>query len=137
MRKQKRLHETKGPAPAAARPRRPGWWPAWWQWLGALAALALVLVVYGPALSGPFVLDDRFLLFMNPGIAGQPLSVWIHGLRPMLALSFWINYSLSETDPAWYHVTNVLLHFLTSCLIALIAAKLLEWAGVAGRRRAL
>src|SRR6266436_2148100 len=141
MKKQKRLHETKGPAPAVARRNRPDWWPAWWppwwQYLGGLAALLLVFAVYGPALNGAFVLDDRALPFMNPNFAGRPLAAWIAGVRPVLAFSFWINYRLAETDPNWYHITNVLLHFLTSCLIALIAARLLEWAGVAGRRRAL
>ena len=106
--------------------------PAWWQSLAALAALVLVFLVYGPALNGAFVLDDRYLAFMDPNIAGAPLSAWIAGVRPLLGFSFWINYRLSETEPYSYHVTNVLLHFLTSCLIALIARKLLEWAGVAG-----
>ena len=136
MKKQKRPQATKTAAPAAPHRSWPGWRPNWWQWLAALAGLFLVFEAYGPALNGAFVLDDRTLPFMDPNASGRPFSGWINGDRPMLYLSFWADYRVSETDPYSYHVTNVLLHFLTSVLIALIAARLLEWAGVAGRQRA-
>ena len=41
----------------------------WWPWAAALAGLIVVLEVYGPALSGAFVLDDRYLPFMDPNAA--------------------------------------------------------------------
>ncbi len=137
MKKYKRPQETKT-ATAVARPRsQPPWLARWWHWLAALAGLVLVFEVYGPALNGAFVLDDRALPFMDPSVAGRPLSGWISDLRPLLYFSFWINYRIGETDPYGYHVINVLLHFLTSVLIAFIAAKLLEWAGASGRQRAI
>src|SRR5260221_4382753 len=50
---------------------------------------------------------------------------------------FWINYRLSGVDPGAYHATNVLLHFLTSVVVTLILARLLEWADVSGKARAV
>ncbi len=51
--------------------------------------------------------------------------------------SFWLDFFLSGgTSPYLFHATNVVLHFLTSVLAALIAAKILDWAGVTGRMRA-
>ncbi|MBV8843763.1 MAG: tetratricopeptide repeat protein [Bryobacterales bacterium] len=100
-----------------------------WPWAAALAALFLILEAYGPALNGPFVLDDRYLPFFKPDYQSIPLSGWINGLRPLLMFSFWMNYAANGIDPYVYHVTNVVLHLLNSVLVALIAAKLLEWAG--------
>src|SRR5713101_8267353 len=136
MKKHKRPQETKTAAPATQRRSLPPWWPNWWQSVAVLAWLFLVFEVYGPALNGAFVLDDRALPFMDPGAAGRTFFAWINGPRPLLYLSFWTDYRMSGTDPYGYHVTSVLVHFLTSLLMVLITAKLLEWAGVAGRRRA-
>ena len=134
MKKQKRT-ETKVAAAVESPPPRPKWWPKWWQWLGALVALFLVFEVYGPALNGPFVFDDLSLPFMNPRAAMAPFREWVSGLRPLLMLSFWIDYRLSGTETHAYHVTNVFLHFCTSLLIAIATGKLLQWAGVTGRHR--
>ncbi len=103
----------------------------WWPWAAGLLALFLVFELYGPALAGPFVLDDRYLPFFNPKYQGVPLMGWILGLRPMLMFSFWLNYAYSGTEPYIYHFTNVLLHFANSVLVALIAVRLLQKGGLA------
>jgi protein O-mannosyl-transferase len=100
----------------------------WWPWAAAAAALLLVFVAYGPALNGAFVFDDRYLPFFNRTLQHRPLLDWIRGVRPMLMLSFWVNYAMSGEQPAIYHATNVLLHFFNSILVALIAMRLLELA---------
>jgi len=41
-----------------------------------------------------------------------------------------MNYVGGGVDPYLYHVTNVVLHFFNAALVALIGARLLEWAGV-------
>jgi protein O-mannosyl-transferase len=112
---------TKGPAVA---PRHFGWWP----WAAAGAALLLVFVAYGPALNGAFVFDDRYLPFFDRELQHRPLFDWIRGVRPMLMLSFWINYAISGEQPPLYHATSALLHFFNSILVALIAVRLLELA---------
>src|SRR5262245_2897460 len=115
MKKQKRRRTSEAPPiTAEATPRSFVWWP----WAAALAGLFVIFEVYGPALRGPFLFDDRYLPFMSPSIAGQPLSEWVSGVRPLLMLSFWLDFQQSGTEPHIYHVTNVILHFLTSVLIA-------------------
>ncbi|MCU1338055.1 MAG: Tetratricopeptide 2 repeat protein [Bryobacterales bacterium] len=110
---------------------------AWWPWAAALAGLFVALEVYGPALSGAFVLDDRYLPFMDPNAAQATLSNWIQGMRPLLQFSYWLNFQSSGTEPYGYHLTNVLLHFIGSVVIALVAARLLELSGTTGRSRAI
>jgi len=102
-----------------------------------LAGLFLVLEVYGPALNGAFVLDDRYLPFMDPGIAQASIKGWILGLRPLLSFSYWLNYQSSGTASYAYHLTNVFLHFLGSIVVGLVAAKLLTLAGTTGRERSV
>jgi protein O-mannosyl-transferase len=134
MKKTKRPPETKSStAEAASLSVRPA--GAWWPWVAALAGLLALFVVYSPALASPFVLDDRILAFMSPDIAGKPLSVWLVGVRPVLNLSFWLDYQRSATESSAYHTTNVLLHFLGSCLFGLVLARLLKWADVDERKR--
>ncbi len=102
----------------------------WWPWAAALGALFLAFEIYDPALHGPFVLDDLNLPFLTPGFERLPLIAWLGNTRPMLMLSFWLNFQSSGVDPHLYHVTNVVLHFLTAILVTFITARLLEWAGV-------
>jgi hypothetical protein len=129
MKKSRRLAKTNSEAPAPAE----SW--TWWPWLAGLAALFVVLEIYGPALHGPFVLDDRALPFMSPTIEVAPFWSWIGYVRPLLMLSFWLNYQSGGIQPFGYHLANVLLHFMTSVVVAFIAARLLGWARVEGRLR--
>jgi protein O-mannosyl-transferase len=131
MKKQKRSAKASAPASAGPAPRPWMWWP----WAAALAGLAVVFGVYGPALNGAFVLDDRSLMFMSPSVAGRTLSEWVGNNRPMLMFSYWVDYQQNGAEPHAYHVTNVYMHLLTSVLIALICARFLTWANVDGRRR--
>ncbi len=136
MKKTKRQPENRHvpPADAAAKPRR--WWGEWWIWCTALAALFLVYEVYSPALRGAFVFDDRYLPFFSPSVK-QDMFSFIGKLRPLLMLSYWIDYHRADgPDPQTFHSTNLILHFFTSVMATLIALKLLEWAGVERRMRA-
>jgi tetratricopeptide (TPR) repeat protein len=91
-------------------------------------------------LNGPFVLDDLYLRYANPQLLNASFRQWIADSRPMLMASFWLNYKSTGDDLYAYHATNVVLHFLTSAIVALIAMRLVEWAGgtakVAGQRPA-
>ena len=130
MKKVRRLaktnSETAVPKPA------PSW--NWWPWAAAFAALIVALEIYSPAMHGPFVLDDRTLPYMAPTIEGAPFRAWI-GVRPLLMFTFWLNYQSAGPEPFGYHLVNVLLHFLGSVVVALIAARLLSWVSVEGPKR--
>lgn len=106
------------PAPAAkARPR------VWIYAAAGAAALYLAFQVYAPALHGPFVFDDTTLPYHLPNFS-RALQAWISGVRPLLMLSYWINYQWSR-EPFLFHVFNVVFHSVNSALVFLIARKLL------------
>ncbi|MGA3188711.1 MAG: tetratricopeptide repeat protein [Bryobacteraceae bacterium] len=133
MKKQKRQENKPAAVPLPV--RTPAWWsPPWWYWLVGFGALFLAFEVYGPALHSPFVLDDLYLPYAD---AHPPHSLtgWLGLQRPLLMFSFWVDYQMGGGEPHGYHTTNILLHFIVSTVVMLIAARLLEWAGVSGRMR--
>src|SRR5215831_9143676 len=113
-------------AVAVPKPANP-WWP---YAVGLGLALFAAFLIYGPAMRGPFVFDDPYLPFLDANAPRQSFLVWILGVRPMLMVTYWLNYSVSLTDPYPYKIVNMLFHFGSSVLIWLILSKLLSWAGV-------
>src|SRR5215471_12301552 len=98
----------------------------WWPWAVALLGLFIVFEAYGPALDGPFVLDDRYLPFFNPRIELASFRSWVTSARPLLMASYWVDYQVGQTATHGYHVTNVVLHFLGGVILALAVWRLLE-----------
>ena len=96
-----------GKAAPQAAPRKFVWWP----WAAAAASLLLAFAIYGPALNGPFVLDDLYLRYANPQIVNATFRQWIADSRPMLMASFWLNHELTGDDPFGFHATNVVCIF--------------------------
>lgn len=107
----------------------------WYYVLGIAAAIFAAFEIYGPAIHGPFLLDDRYLPFFLPAWADAPLRNWIAGVRPLLMFTFWANYQIGRTDPQSYHVFNVVIHICNAILIWRIVERILEWAGVGQARR--
>jgi tetratricopeptide (TPR) repeat protein len=100
-----------------------------------LAAFVAGLIVYGPALNGPFVFDDQYLPFFLPHFAEQPMLQAMRGVRPFLMFNFWANSHIAGTQPYLYHLFNLLFHAVNSLLVFLIARRLISWAGCEGRVR--
>jgi hypothetical protein len=118
--------KTKPSVAAVAEVPRPKLWP---YAAGLAVALIVVFQVYWPVMSGPFMLDDTYLPYMNTGYAGAPLKAWITGLRPALMFSYWLNYQhAGNQDTFAYHMVNVLLHLFNGALIYLAMRKVLSWA---------
>ncbi len=115
----------------------------------ALALLA-VLAAYAPSLTGTFVWDDHMLIVENP--RAHELSApsefftrafWstpfqrvrdnVHSFyRPLVGLSYALDWVRSNGEPAAFHVTNVLLHLLVVALVFALARQL----GASGRAAA-
>jgi protein O-mannosyl-transferase len=111
-------------APVEA-PRRRLWPYA----VGIAGALIIVFQVYWPVMTGPFLLDDSSLPYMNSAYAAAPLKAWLSGLRPALMFSYWLNFQhAGNQDTFAYHMVNVLLHLLNGGLIYLAVRKPLSWA---------
>ena len=109
----------------APEPKKQQWWP----YAAALAVLAFIVFdIYGPAMNGPFLLDDSYLPFLRPDVQHLPFRAWISGVRPMLMLSFWLNYHFSGNQDAFsYHLVNLILHLLNGILAYLAVRKVLSW----------
>src|SRR5437764_1214142 len=98
---------------------------------GVVAALLyLAFVTYGPALRGPFVYDDFNLPFYNPLFRTENFMLWVGSVRPLLMLSYWLNFQLSGREPYSYHLVNLLLHLANTGAVYLITRKILTKASL-------
>lgn len=82
--------------------------------------LALAVAAFGGAVAAPFHLDDFALLgdplVTDPNLLGNR-SGWLQQTRPLTWLSFWANYQIGGTNPAGYHLVNLLLHLAAVVLL--------------------
>ena len=95
-------------------------------WIRAgLLALAGALV-YLNGLSGPFTFDDSAAIVFNDQIRRLwPLSDVLSPMRPdqpiagrpLVSLSFAVNYALGGLSPGGYHLGNIALHVLCGLLL--------------------
>lgn len=86
--------------------------------LAGAALAALTLAAYGNGLRGPFVFDDRDSIVNNLTIRrlwppwsalAAPGNSTVHG-RPVLNLSFAVNYAISGLSSWSYHALNLAIH---------------------------
>jgi tetratricopeptide (TPR) repeat protein len=86
---------------------------------------ALGFLVYGNSLRGQFVWDDDVLIKDNVTIkqTSNIGRVWTQNIeagagrmtnsyRPVVILTFMVNYALGQLSPVGYHVANILFHVL-------------------------
>lgn len=98
-------------------------------WLGLALGLATVFA-YGPALRAGFIWND-------PDYVTRPALRSLEGLwriwtevgateqyYPLLHSFFWLQHQLWGDAPAGYHLANVLLHWGSACLFALLLRRL-------------
>jgi protein O-mannosyl-transferase len=95
--------------------------------IGLALAFGAAILVYGPALTGPFVFDDTVQHYAKAADAAQPLLDWVNGERPMLFFSFWLNHLILGNDPFGYHLVNVIIHVFNAALVFLLIQKLLSF----------
>jgi tetratricopeptide (TPR) repeat protein len=90
----------------------------------ALIAVVGVLV-YANSLSGPFIFDDLTSIEQNPRIRtlwpltqalSPPSDTPVAG-RPLLNLTFAINYAVGGLDVTGYHLTNLAIHVLAALVL--------------------
>jgi protein O-mannosyl-transferase len=90
------------------------------------AAIIVVagLAAYANAISIPFVLDDESSVVQNPDIRSLtdsrvlfPTANSPTAGRPLVSLSFALNYAAGQLDPRGYHAVNLALHLLCALLV--------------------
>ena len=107
------------------------------RWWGVAAVALAVLLSMAVSLGGEFVWDDRPLILENPlvqdaGRAGELLTrgFWESDdghdrfrsfFRPIISLSYAIDYAIWGANPIGFHLTNLLLHFAVCLLVLRIA----------------
>jgi tetratricopeptide (TPR) repeat protein len=93
-------------------------------WLASIIGLAL-LVTYWNGLSGPFVYDDQLTIVGNPHIRHwwrlqDVLSAEQDSPtagRPLVGLSFALDYRMAGLDVRAYHVSNLAIHLLCALVV--------------------
>jgi protein O-mannosyl-transferase len=106
-----------------------------------LRAAALVLcgaVVFANGLGGPFVIDDQTSIESNARIRhllplsetlSPPRETPVAG-RPLVNLSFAVNYAFSGLDVRAYRVTNLAIHLLVALVLLAVVRRTLELEGI-------
>ena len=91
------------------------------RWRAAVIVLAGALV-YANALDGPFLFDDENSIGNNPTISrlgtalSPPRDTPVAG-RPVVNLTFALNYAADGLDVTGYHVVNVAIHVAVALLL--------------------
>jgi protein O-mannosyl-transferase len=108
-------------------------------WIAFGLVLLAAVVAYHNSFGGIFVLDDLQGIVLNPTLRDlwplsgplKPISsggLTVSG-RPILNLSFAINYAISGTDIWSYHALNLLIHFAAGLTLFGIVRRTLERIG--------
>jgi len=112
-----------------------------WRHLFAGGAIALAaLLAYANSFSVPFIFDDRDAVTDNPALRRfenvlSPAADSIVGGRPLVNLSFAVNYALGGTQVWGYHAFNLAIHILAALTLFGIARRTLErWSALTPTR---
>jgi protein O-mannosyl-transferase len=145
----KRLRGSRKPHLEPARAGRPA--HAWSETalsVGSFLVLAVaVLGIYARAVDAPFVFDDRVSVLGNPSIvklwpligdaeSPGPLNPSRNrptAGRPLVNLTFALNYHVGRLEPAGYRLANLAVHLLSAALLAAIVRRTLRLPSFAGR----
>ncbi|MBE2212772.1 MAG: tetratricopeptide repeat protein [Opitutaceae bacterium] len=102
----------------------------------ALVVLAIV-AAYANSLHGPFVFDDQGSIVDNPTIRSLSPSDGVLtppdadgqtvGGRPVLNVSFAINYAVGGLAVEGYHATNLAIHVAAALLVFALVRRVLTW----------
>lgn len=100
-------------------------------WLVSVVLIVAIAALYGPALNAPFIFDDVISIVNNESIRSlwpwsgsderpgplKPAKDLPTAGRPLVNLSFAINYRLGGLNPVGYHALNVLIHIGSALLV--------------------
>jgi len=104
-------------------------------WIGLIAVLGITALVYSPAVSGRFVLDDQETVDRNmalraPGAVSLPrLSEMLGVGRPLTSVSFAVDLREAGLDSVRFHRTGILLHLVAVALAFAFLRRLIGRVG--------
>ena len=122
--------------------------PARLTMLGYCIALGVILgIVYARGMAAPFVFDDLPSITKNTSIVHlwplvgnapqygplNPPKLLPTSGRPLVNLSFAMNYQVGGLSPVGYHIFNLVLHWLSALLLMAIVQRTLQLEFFQGR----
>ena len=104
--------------------------------------VAVAMLVFGNSIGNGFVFDDKFIIVNNPYIRHlRPSIIFLSGYwpdprfdilyRPLVILSYAVNFAIGGLTPWGYHLVNVVLHAGNSALVYAVAWSLFQSRGLA------
>ncbi len=97
----------------------------------AAALLIVVAAVFANSLANDFVFDDRDLIvnLIKIGAYDNPLRL-LGGYRPLRTLSYAFDYAVWGEQPFGFHLTNIVLHAISSMLAFFVLRRITgAWIG--------
>ncbi len=110
-------------------------------WAAASCLSVIGLLAYWNALDNPLMFDDGLSIHANPTLSAEPLipdALWaphenpLAG-RPIVNLSFALNYSADGENPFGYHLVNLILHIVNAWLLYGVVSRTLQMPVLAER----
>jgi len=109
----------------------------WQPWLLMVIGVVATAAVYWPGLNGGWLFDDYPNIVENTGVQPHHFSVPLlieaalsspasEFKRPLVSLSFALNYLAAGLDPYWMKLTNLIIHLLNGLLVYILARSLLS-----------
>jgi tetratricopeptide (TPR) repeat protein len=101
----------------------------WTNWRPVLLVVA-ALAAYANSLSAPFIFDDELAIVSNAAIRSpenvlsQERNTPLAG-RPVVGLTFALNFAAAELDPRVYRATNIAIHIACALLLFAIVRRTL------------
>ncbi|QDV31721.1 Tetratricopeptide repeat protein [Planctopirus ephydatiae] len=102
-----------------------------------IATIIAVVIAYEPALQGEFLFDDQGSITSNPSIrdlwrmdqilAPPPRGGTTVDGRPVLNLTFALNYAIGAESTFSYHLLNIVIHLVNTLLIICLMTCALSW----------
>jgi len=109
-----------------------------------LTIVLLVILAHGTSLKNSFYFDDAHILINNQAVRSlENIPRFFYDIstsscdynnyqfRPIVTLSYALNYAAGGLEPYGYHIVNLLIHILCGLLVFLIIKKLiLRWGDI-------
>ena len=108
-----------------------------WLFKGPLVAALVGFFVYLPSIGGGFIYDDGELILRNPSIRSLSdigLVLRYEPARPLLNLTWALNYAFGGEAPWHYHLVNIVVHAGNAALLASLFLWMAERLEVAHAR---
>ena len=124
-----------------SRPRDPGWRQAWPRLAGGAVLAAGTLAIYGGTFAVPLLFDDITSIVENrsihrlwpPGPVLLPPAGSGVGGRPLINLSYAVNFAFGGTGVFGYHLFNLVVHVLAAWTLFALVRRTLRLPILAGR----